>query len=219
MGIKNRRKNAVLQKLMYQDAFKKLKPNEVSEILETYNPLFDGSIFESADTTIMAQDISFYPGLRYLDIADYSCVPPMRRFVVDGPGTNVVLDWSNAPIYQINQDLPIHLDSETVCDYVRFFFNHVRGKNGRFLIAESIDDIRWRDDPPPAARKTIGEMLMPMIVADAKGDGGYFLSITVMFKDSLFQCDVDVSVDGQIDLHNEKLLVEDMPVLDDAFGQ
>lgn len=204
---------------MYQDAFTKLESNEVSSILETYNPIFDGSSFEVKDTTIMAQDMSFYPGLRYLDIADYSCVPPLRRHVIDGPDFNVVLDWSNAPIYQLNQDVPIHLDSETVCDYVRFFFDHVRGKNGRFLITESVDDIRWRDDPPPAARKTIGEMLLPLIVADSKGDGGYFLTITVMFKDSLFQCDVDIDVNGQINLHNEKLLVEDMPVLDDSFGQ
>lgn len=219
MGIKEPAENVDHKGIMYQEAFKKLEKNEVSQILEIYNPLFDGSVFDSNETTIMAQDISFYPGLRYLDIADYSCVPPVKRYVIDGPDTNVVLDWTNAPIYQINQDLPIHLDSETVCDYVRFFFNHVRGKNGRFLVAESIEDIRWRDDPPPAARKTIGEMLLPMIVADAKGDGGYTLTITVMFKDSLFQCDVEVTVDGQINLHNEKLLVEDMPVLDDAFQQ
>ena len=204
---------------MYQDAFTKLKSKEVSEILEIYNPLFDGSVFESADTTIMEQSIPFYPGLRYLDIADYSCVPPMRRFVVDGPDTNIVLDWSNTAIYQLNKDVPIHLDSETVCDYIRFFFNHVRGKNGRFLITESVDDIRWKDDPPPAARKTIGEMLLPLIVADAKDDGGYFTTITVMFKNSLFQADIDVSPEGLINLDNEKLLVEDMPVLDDAFAQ
>ena len=204
---------------MYQEAFKKLELEDVAKILDTYNPMFEGSLFDALETTIMAQEIPFYPGLRYLDIADYSCVPPIRRFVIDGPDTNVVLDWSNAPIYELNNKVPIRLDEETVTDYVRFFFNHVRGQNGRFLITESVDDIRWRDDPPPAARKTIGEMLLPLIIADAKSDGGFFMTITVMFKDSLFQCDVDIDPTGHITLKNEKLLVEDMPVLDDAFGQ
>jgi len=204
---------------MYQDAFKKLELDEVAKLLDIYNPLFEGSLFDPVDTTIMAQDISFYPGYRYLDIADYSCVPPIRRFAVHGNDHNSVLNWSNEPIYRLNSEIPILLNEETVCDYVRFFFNHVRGKNGRFLVTESIDDIRWRDDPPPAARKTIGEMLLPMIIADAKEDGGYFMNITVMFKDSLFECDVDIKADGLITLDNEKLLVEDMPVLDDAFGQ
>ena len=45
------------------------------------------------------------------------------------------------------------------------------------------------------------------------------MTATVMFKDSLFQCDVDIDPKGQITLTNEKLLVEDMPVLDDALGQ
>lgn len=204
---------------MYQDAFKKLELNEVASILDTYNPLFEGSAFDPIETTIMAQDMPFYPGARYFDIADYSCVPPIHRFVVDGKDKHIVLDWTNEPIYQLNSEGPIVLNEDTVTDYVRFFFNHVRGKNGRFLITESVDDVRWRDDPPPAARKTIGEMLIPLIAEPASHDGSFFMPVTVMFKDSLFQCDVDVKADGVITLDNEKLLVEDMPVLDDAFGQ
>jgi len=204
---------------MYQDAFTKLELEETATLLDIYNPLFDGSNFDALETTIMAQGMSFYEGLRYLDIADYSCVPPIRRYAIDGPDTHIVLDWTNVPIYQLNNEAPITLNEETVTDYVRFFFNHVRGKNGRFLITESVDDIRWRDDPPPVARKPIGEMLLPLIIADQKPDGGFFITATVMFKDSLFQCDIDIDAQGQITLDNEKLLVEDMPVLDDAFGQ
>ena len=204
---------------MYQDAFKKLELDEVAKLLDIYNPLFDGSAFDPLETTIMAQDISFYPGLRYLDIADYSCVPPIHRFIVDGPDNNIVLDWTNDPIYRLNHETPIALTEDTVCDYVRFFFSHVRGKSGRFLITESVDDVRWRDDPPPAARKTIGEMLMPLVAEAPKKDGSFFMTVTGMFKDSLFQCDVDIKSDGLITMDNEKLLVEDMPVLDDAYGQ
>ncbi len=203
---------------MYQDAFTKLESDEVSSILETYNPMFDGCVFEARETTIMAQDISFYPGCRYLDIADYSSIPPIRRQVIDGPDCRVVLDWSNAPIYQLNQSIPIHLNSNTVYDYVRFFFDHVRGKNGRFFITENIDDIRWHEEPPLAARKTIGEMLSPMMIMNFKQTGNYVLAMNVMFKDSLFECHVHVDSKGHINLQNEKLLIEEMPVIDCSFG-
>lgn len=204
---------------MYQDAFKKLKEKEVAKLLETLNPMFEGSSFDSPETTIMAQKTAFYPGMRYLDIADYSCVPPMHRFVLEGAGHNTVLDWSNTPIYALNENLPIALDEDNAPDYVRLFFNHVRGKNGRFLITENVDDIRWREDPPPAARKSIGQMLLPITVKEQSKGGTYHLSVTVMFKDSLFKCDVNVTPSGQVTLDNEELLVEDMPVLDDSFGQ
>ncbi len=204
---------------MYQEAFKKLEGEEIAAVLKTFNPLFKGSMFDPALATIMAQKISFYPGLRYLDIADYSCVPPHHRYVLEGKNHAVVLDWTNEPIYKLNQDIPITLDEDKVCDYVRFFFNHVRGKNGRFLITESVDDIRWREDPPPAARKSIGQMLLPVSVQEQKDDGSYILAVTVMFKDALFQCEVNVSPGGLVNLSNEELLIEDMPVLDDVIGQ
>ena len=204
---------------MHQEAFKKLELKDVAAVLEIFNPLFKGSHFDPNETTIMAQDISFYPGLRYLDIADYSAVPPIHRFAIQGGNHAIVLDWTNEPIYRLNQDIPITLDEEKVCDYVRFFFSHVRGKNGRFLITESVDDIRWREDPPPAARKSIGQMLLPISVSEQKSDGSYILPVTVMFKDSLFKCEVTVAPGGLVSLDNEELLVEDIPVMDDTFGQ
>ena len=41
----------------------------------------------------------------------------------------------------------------------------------------------------------------------------------MMFKDSLFKSDVTVQDNGVVSLQNEELLIEDMPVLDDTFGQ
>ncbi len=204
---------------MYQEAFQKLEEKDVKAVLDTFNPLFKGSPFDPSETTIMAQKVPFYPGLRYLDIADYSAVPPIHRFVLEGKNHAIVLNWTNEPIYKLNEDIPITLDEDKVCDYVRFFFSHVRGKNGRFLVTESIDDIRWRDDPPPAARKSISQMLLPLEVEEQKEDGSYVLPATVMFKDSLFRCEITVSPGGLVNLDNEELLVEDMPILDDAFGQ
>lgn len=68
---------------------------------------------------------------------------------VHRPDGITVLDWTNAPIYKLNESVPIVLDDKTVGFYVRFFFTYVRGRHGRFLIVESVDDIAWKDEPPP----------------------------------------------------------------------
>lgn len=215
--------NVLVLYAMYKEAFEKLEDQDVAETLERFNPLLDGTPFKAGDTTIMAQGMNFYPGYRYLDIADYSTQPPAQRFAIEGLGKNagqdIVLDWSNRPLYALNQKAPIVLNDETVPDYVRFFFAHVRGEHGRFLIAENVDDIRWKDDPPPEARKNLAKMLLPVIVKRVAKDGSFEVPITVMFKDSLFQCDIIVSPIGQVDITNEQVLVEDIPVLDDALGQ
>ena len=204
---------------MYQEAFTKLELAEIATILDNLNPAFEGTTFDPVETTILAQDVSFYPGDRLLDIADYESHPPMRRFALYGPKDFTILNFSNEPIYEINQTLPIELNEENVIDYVRFFFTYVRGRHGRFIITEGVDDVNWRDDPPPSARKAIGKMLFPVELERVDEVGDFYLKTCMVFKDNLFTSKVKIEPNGFVTLSDEELLVEDMPVIDDTFGQ
>ena len=204
---------------MFQDAYTKLDLADVATILDQVNPDFDGAEFDPVETTIMAVDIPFYPGYRFLEIANHSVSPAMERFVIYSMEKFTVLDFSNEPIYALNKEIPITLNDDTTIEYVRFFFTYVRGRHGRFLISEGVDDIQWKEEPPPAARKAIGNMLKMLAIKEKNDDGSYKMDATMMFKDSLFKSDVNVTPDGSVSLVNEELLIEDMPVLDDTFGQ
>ncbi|MCB9982896.1 MAG: hypothetical protein H6861_04360 [Rhodospirillales bacterium] len=204
---------------MYQEASTKLELEEIATILDRLNPEFDGSVFDPVETTILAQSVSFYPGYRLFDIADYASVPPLRRFALYSADNFVILNFSNEPIYELNQKLPINLKAENIEDYVRFFFTYVRGRHGRFIIVENVDDIAWKEDPPPSARKAIGQMLVPVTLNEIDKNGYFILDVTMVFKDSLFKSKIKVDPKGFVSLGDEELLVEDMPVLDDTFGQ
>ncbi|MFA7277079.1 MAG: hypothetical protein WC043_09795 [Pseudobdellovibrionaceae bacterium] len=205
---------------MFHDTYIKLDRLETEDILTLTVRHFDGISFNPQNSIIMARDLSFYPGYRLYDMADHTHIPAARRFVLMKDGDLVILDFTNAPIYALNSRLPLVLNEDTVRDYVRFFFNFVRGRHGRFLITESVDDIAWRDEPPPAARKSVGKLIMPLtLLKSDRGDGSYIFQAQMMFRDSLFQADILVAKDGAVQLSNEQLLIEDMPVLDDIFGQ
>lgn len=204
---------------MFQEAFTKLEVEETAIILDEVNPKLEGTPFDPLGTTVLAHDLPFYPGFRILDIADHSISPPLHRYVLYKPGQPVVLDFTNEPIYQLNRALPIKLDDNNVTDYVRFFFSYVRGRHGRFIVTESVDDIKWKDEPPPAARKAIGKMLEPVQIKEKLGGGIYHLIARVMFRDALFKTNVHVVPNGDVALSDEELLIEDMPVQDDTFGQ
>lgn len=201
------------------DQFVKLDLLECETVLEEINPALKGSHFHPATVTILANEPSFYPGYRFLDLADYETVPNIRKFVLYKPGHVVVLNWTNEPIYALNEKAPIVLTETTVADYVRFFFTYVRGRHGRFIITESVEDVTWRDEPPPAARKAIGKMLEPLHIQERGGAGDFKLVARMMFKDSLFKTTVNVQANGLVNLSDEELLIEDMPVMDDTFGQ
>lgn len=203
---------------MYKEAFIKLELDEAATVLDILNPKFEGVDFDPLEASIMAQKISFYSDYRFFDIADDSVNPPLQRFVLwKNQDDHVVLTFSNEPIYALNKSLPIQLSEDNITEYVRFFFTYVRGRHGRFIIAESVDDIHWREDPPPSARKAMGQMIEP-ITLEKSHEGIYNLVACMVFKDSLFKSKVKVDSQGFVSLSDEELLVEDMPVLDDTFG-
>ena len=204
---------------MYQDAFAKLELAEIATILDQVNPEIDGTVFDPVETVILAHELPFYKGYRLLDVADHASVPPMRRYVIYKPDDFTILNFTNEPIYELNQKVPITLSEDNVDDYVRFFFTYVRGRHGRFIITEGVDDIRWKEDPPPSARKAIGKMLYPIKFVDMDDSGAFNLKACMVFRDSLFQAKVKVEKTGFVALSDEELMVEDIPVLDDTFGQ
>ncbi|PZP57484.1 MAG: hypothetical protein DI586_00165 [Micavibrio aeruginosavorus] len=203
---------------MFQDSYVKLDKAQTKDLVEKLKSDFDGSQFDPASTVIMARELPFYKNSKFFDIADHKNMPPARRFVVMLGDQATILDFTNAPIYGLNENAPVALNEKTVIDYARFFFSFVRGRHGRFIIIESVDDIQWREEPPPAARKAIGKMVAP-IQLESTENGVYRLGIHMMFKDSLFKSIVDIAPGGQVKILEETLLIEDIPVVDDTLGQ
>lgn len=204
---------------VFQEAFVRLDPDRTAAVLGALNPALGTAPFDPAVSVILARELPFYPGHALCDIADHAATPPRRIFAITGPGAPVLIDWTNAPIYALNAAAPLLLNDSTVADYVRFFFTYVRGRHGRFIVTESADDIAWKEEPPPAARRAVGKLLHPLRIAEKKPDGGYTLKACLMFRDSLFRTDVQVESSGIVEMVNEELAIEDMPVLDDLFGQ
>jgi hypothetical protein len=205
---------------MFQDTYVKLSPEDTEKLLAKTSPFFDGVTFNPLNTVVMSKGLDFYPGYKFFDMADHTQNPALRRFALIKKDSVVILDFTNAPIYDLNKVAPIYLNTDTVHDYVGFFFNYVRGRHGRFLIVESVDDIAWREEPPPAAKKSISKLITPLsLITKDTDDGQFHLHAQMMFRDSLFSADISVQKDGAVILSNEQLMIEDMPVLDDILGQ
>lgn len=205
--------------MVFENAYKQLDVQEGGIILDQVSEgLLDVS-FDLAHCTFLAIDLDFYPEYKLVEITDQSQHPAMKRVILYKPGSYKVLDYTNGPIYALNKELPIDLRKRNVRDYVRFFFEYVKGRHGRFLIVNSVEDIPWREDPPPAAREALGQMILPLELKKSDVKTTYVMTGSMIFKDALFRTDVKVEQNGQVTLFNEELLVEDIPVIDDVIKQ
>lgn len=204
---------------MFKDAFKKLEGDDAAALLARVNPVLDFADFNPVSASVLTHDLPFYPGYQFVEIADHTHSPAKVACAIYKDNDIVPITWNNEPLYALNDRAPIVLNDQTVTEYVKFFFMYVRGRHGRFLIAENVDDIDWREDPPPAARKAIAGMLVSTSIASRTEDGSYILKASMIFRDSLFAATITVTPEGHVALSDEELLVEDMPVMDDTLGQ
>lgn len=204
---------------MFKDAFTKMDQIQAARMTTAVNPHLDAP-FDPDKTKVMIHTLSFYEGYFLAELSRHDVNPPITRIAVcNDKGAVHVLNWTNDVIYKLNKDIPITLNEDSMMDYVRFFFNYVRGSHGRFIIVDSVDDIDWREEPAVSGRKALGRMIQPAFVKSREKDGSIVFSICIVFRDSLFQAEAVLQKDGHIVLRNEELLVEDIPVADDLFGQ
>ena len=204
-------------KAMFDRAFEKLEGNAAKAMLDLINPKLDRGPFPGG-AQVLKYDLSFYEGYSLIQITDHMIHPPQNAAALIKEREVIILDWTNAPIYTLNENVPVKLTQDTVKEFVKFFFTYVAGRHGRFLICDGVDDVAWKDEPAPAARKAIAQMIKPVTITARDPDGTFHLRANMMFKDSLFESNIHVTPQGQVSLSGEELLVEDMPVMEDRFG-
>ncbi len=208
---------------MFQDQYSKLSLDDTKQSLDRFNPIFDGSPFPET-SIIMRRPLAFYPGCWFYDVADHQTMPPRRRYVIvqqndpqSPPKSMTILDGSSQAIQQLNATIPLCLNDQTITEYIQFYLAFVRGPEGRMVLIESLDDIPWRDDPSPSARKALGKMITA-IEPTGSVSGNYHTKAQVIFGDGLYEIDIHVDKTGHFTFKDAKMLIEDMPVLDDVLG-
>lgn len=198
------------------DSWLKLDAGGSARRLKEINPSLEPAPLDPAKTAIRTQLLPFYRHYELLELTDFSTTPGARKYVIYKQGDVNVINWTNQPIYDTNEKSPIILTEENVTEYAKFFFNYVRGRHGRFLVIETIDDIRWQIEPPVQGRKVIQEMLEPVTLVSHEADGTFNLDAFMVFKDSMFKTKIHVKKDGLVSMSSEELKIEGIPVMQDT---
>jgi hypothetical protein len=206
---------------MFREVYEKLEKKNKQEILTIIEDAIKPAMLDGDNSSVIRCPIDFYPDHYLYEVADNNVMPPARRFFVmdSAKKTMVALEYSSDSIYGLNSDLGIQITMDNIVDYIKFFFNFARGRHGRFVVLDSVDDIQWQEEPPLAARRAIASMITPIDILRVDSKGCFECSACFVFKDSLIKANIKISLNGTVDLSGEEILVEDMPIMDDSFGQ
>jgi len=180
-------------------------------------------------TLVQVASPPFYDEYKVYALTDMSLPPPNVRYILYKDGDLHVMNWTNEPIYLVNEHAPIKLDRKTLVIYAKFFFHYVRGQLGRFIIVEKPEEVIWLESATDKEKADVAERLMPVTYKGIGRDNLFTLTATVVFKNALFKTDIKVApyemdafdaeagapehfTIGQMKLTNEELLLEDLNV-------
>ncbi len=180
-------------------------------------------------TLVQVASLPFYDDYKFYALTDMSMPPPNVRYLLHKPGDLVLMNWTNEPIYDVNEKAPIKLDRKSIVVYAKFFFHYVRGQLGRFIIVEKPEDVVWLDSATDEEKAKVAEHLKPVAYKGIGRDNLFTLTAIVVFKNALFKTDIKVApyemdvfdadagvpehfTIGQMKLTNEELLLEDLNV-------
>jgi len=209
--------------------FQTLDPAATAKLLSDIAIDISPVKFPDGNTTVQVADLPFYDEFKLYALSDGTLPAPNTRYMLYKPGDISLMNWTNEPIYSVNERAPIKLDRKTATPYAKFFFHYVRGQLGRFIIVEKPDEVTWLANANDKEKADVAERLMPVTYKGIGRDNLFTLTATVVFKNALFKTDIKIApyemdvfdpeagapehfTIGQMKLTNEDLLLEELNV-------
>jgi hypothetical protein len=209
--------------------FNNLSAAETKKLLADIAPDITPVKLTDGKTSVQVADLPFYDEFRLYALSDSALPRPNTRYMLYKPGDVSLMDWTNEPIYSVNERAPIRVDRLTAIPYAKFFFHYVRGQLGRFIIVEKPDEVVWLSGATDKEKADVAEHLMPVTWKGVGVDNLYTLTATMVFKNALFRTDIQIApyemdafdeeigeqehfTIGQMKLTNEELLLEELNV-------
>lgn len=209
--------------------FKALSPEETRELLSAIAAEILPIKMPQDKTLVQVTQVPFYEEYKFYAMTDMSLPPPNVRYMLYKSGDPNMMNWTNEPIYSVNEKAPIKLDRKTLVPYAKFFFHYVRGQLGRFIIVENPEDVTWLPEANEKEKADVAANLMPVTYKGIGRDNLFTLTCTVVFKNALFRTDIKIApyemdvfdpeagspehfTIGQMKLTNEELLLEELNI-------
>jgi hypothetical protein len=191
---------------------------ELIERISAVNPVWAETMRENT-TAFEWRPIPFYRKFQLL-VATVQLARGVAEFRYADDGSSLhILRATPEHIYEVNQSEGLQLDDGQVPSYVRFFFDNLGGR--RTAVVERPEEVPWFEpssaDPDLNAQKEHASSLIHSMLVMPSDADDYDVAATGVTGTQLKEIDLAVKRDGKIDVRNERVLIEDIPVVEEFF--
>lgn len=203
---------------MYMDnKWNPVQGDELTGFLDQVNPVGGKYKVSPSTTRVEWRMLPFYEQVALIRVKDPAWTPRnLFIYYLTDRGNLYWLNGTSPPIHEVNAKAPVKITDDNVIEYLRFFCFFVRGEEGPFLIAESMEDTYIPKDLDAKAMSVIEGTIRPASY-EGRNDAGHFLcDAVVYYSNALFIANFAVQPGGMIEMLDDEPIAADLPVKIDA---
>lgn len=190
---------------------------ELEGFLSQVSPIDGKYQGNPATTEVSWRSLPFYENVVLIRLRDKSWgKPKLSIYYLTDQGNLYRLNGTSPPIHEVNKKAPVQISEANVLEYLRFFCFFVRGEEGPFLIAESMNDpyLPITDD---SKAKAVIEGTVRAATYEGRNEQGHFMcDAVVYYSNALFIANFSVQPSGMIEMLDDEPIAADLPVKVDA---
>ncbi len=204
----------IWRKPMPQYNWNEIPDDQIEVLIKKINALSTFSMFTPGRSHLTIAELPFYSEFKLLQATTFSSIPPVTmEYLIKGEGENaevIKMDGTRDPIFENNAKGGLILNKDTVVAYAAFVLDAVQTEQGSLRLVEKVDEDTFTDTPTPQQRKDVTHMIRPAKVTETAD--GFALDAIMLYGDSVYRADIDVKKDGFIEIKDEQLLAEGLPI-------
>jgi len=190
-----------------------------AELIEALSPIDGRYRISDRTTQLRMKRLPWYGDAAFLLALNDRSAWPKRLviyYLLDANDQLYRLNGTSSPVHEVNATAPIELSDDNVLDYLRFFCFFVRGEEGPFYVAETMDDPLLPQNLDEQTRALLEGAVRPALL-EGHNEFGHFLADAVLFySNALFIANFAVDATGMCEMLNDEPIAGDLAVRVDA---
>lgn len=203
--------------MYFDDKWTAVQGAELEGFLGQIDPI-DGKLrVSSKSTEVHWRMLPFYDSVALIRVRDPSWTnKKLYVYYLTDQGNLFRLNGTSPPIHEVNAKAPIKVTEENVLDYLRFFCFFVRGEEGPFYIAESMEDPNMPQEMDETARSVIEGTLRSASYEGKNEQDHYICEAVVFYSNALFLATFAIQTSGMIEMLQDEPIAADLSTRIDA---
>ncbi|MCC6598780.1 MAG: hypothetical protein IT559_08325 [Alphaproteobacteria bacterium] len=199
--------------MYHDDNWNAVQGDELTGFLEQINPVDDKYRVSPESTQVHWRMLPFYDSVALVRVRDPNWANrKLCIYYLTDQGNLFRLNGTSPPIHEVNAKAPIKISEANILDYLRFFCFFVRGEEGPFYVAESMEDPNMPTEMDDTTRSVIEGTIRPASFEGMNDQGHYLCDAVVFYSNALFIANFAVQPTGMIEMLDDEPIAADLSV-------